>query len=74
MIRKKMHSLKFTLTSVVALLILFSVFLSAMLSYRRYAYSFQNYSAEQIEQTLDQLAINLNTYMDELFRLTTSIY
>lgn len=74
MIRKKMHSLKFTLTSVVALLILFSVFLSAMLSYKRYAYSFQSYSAEQMEQTMDQLAINLNTYLDELFRLTTYIY
>lgn len=71
---KKFHSIRFSLTSVVALLILLSVFISSTLSYSRYTRDFQEQSSEQIDQTLEQLSINLSTYLDELFRLTVYLY
>ena len=49
----------------VALLILLSVFISSTLSYSRYTRDFQEQSSEQIDQTLEQLSINLSTYLDE---------
>mgnify|MGYP000211167309 FL=1 len=58
----------------VALLILLSVFISSTLSYSRYTRDFQEQSSEQIDQTLEQLSINLSTYLDELFRLTVYLY
>lgn len=71
---QKLHSIRFSLTAFVALLILLSVFLTSVLSYYRYTEDFQQQSSEQIEQTLEQLSINLSSYIDELFRLTTYIY
>lgn len=71
---KKFHSIRFSLTAVVALLILLSVFFTSVLSYYRYTEDFQRQSSEQIEQTLEQLSINLSAYIDELFRLTTYLY
>ncbi len=70
----RFHSIRFTLTFVVAALILLSVFASALLSYSQYTKSFQKQSSGQIDQTLDQLSINLNTYLEELFRMTTYLY
>lgn len=70
---KKFHSIRFSLTSVVALLILLSVFISSTLSYSRYTRDFQEQSSEQIDQTLEQLSINLSTYLDELFRDRKSV-
>ena len=44
------------------------------LPYSRYTRDFQEQSSEQIDQTLEQLSINLSTYLDELFRLTVYLY
>ena len=71
---KNSTDIRFSLTSVVALLILLSVFISSTLSYSRYTRDFQEQSSEQIDQTLEQLSINLSTYLDELFRLTVYLY
>lgn len=71
---QKLHSIRFLLTGVVALLILLSVFFTSILSYQRYTKNFQRQTSEQIEQTLEQLSINLDAYIDELFRLTTYLY
>ncbi len=71
---QKFHSIRFSLTAVVALLILLSVFFTSVLSYYRYTEDFQQQSSQQIEQTLEQLSINLSAYIDELFRLTTYLY
>lgn len=71
---QKFHSIRFSLTAVVALLILLSVFFTSVLSYYRYTEDFQRQSSQQIEQTLEQLSINLSAYIDELFRLTTYLY
>lgn len=71
---QKFHSIRFSLTAVVALLILISVFFTSAVSYYRYTEDFKRQSSEQIEQTLEQLSINLSAYIDELFRLTTYLY
>ncbi|WP_195421589.1 sensor histidine kinase [Faecalicatena contorta] len=70
----RLRSIRFTLTVVVAVLILISVFLSSMLSYARYAKDSERQSSVQTQQTLEQLAYNINNYLDELFRLTTYLY
>ena len=48
---KKFHSIRFSLTSVVALLILLSVFISSTLSYSRYTRDFQEQSSEPVSYT-----------------------
>ena len=70
----RLRSIRFTLPVVVAVLILISVFLSSMLSYARYAKDSERQSSVQTQQTLEQLAYNINNYLDELFRLTTYLY
>jgi len=70
----KMHSIRFTLTFVVATLILISIFITSILSYTRYTKDFESQSSAQTQQTLEQLSYNIGNYLDELFRLTTYLY
>ncbi len=72
--KSKLYSIRFTLTAVVALLILLSVFFTSILSYSRYSKEFQKQSSKQIQQTIELLSINLQSYLDELFRLSGYLY
>lgn len=67
-------SLKKKLLAFTSLLILLSVSVVSILTYSRYTTYFTEQSTRQTEQILEQIGINLDTYMDELFRLSVSPY
>jgi len=54
--------------------ILCSVFFVSVLSYLQYTPDFSNQSSARIDQTIDQVSINIDTYLDDLFRLSLSPY
>ncbi|THF83429.1 cache domain-containing sensor histidine kinase [Cohnella fermenti] len=51
-----------------------AVSLMTLLSYDRYTRDFQQQSNERTKQILDQLSLNLDNYVDDLFRLSLSPY
>ncbi|MEX2416297.1 MAG: sensor histidine kinase [Paenibacillaceae bacterium] len=55
-------------------LILCSVFLVSALSYMQYTRDFSNQSSDRIDQIIEQVSINIDTYLDDLFRLSLSPY
>lgn len=67
-------SIKLKLLVITALLILCSVFLVSLLSYIRYTRDFEEQSARRVQQIIDQVSLNIDTYLDDLFRLSLSPY
>lgn len=67
-------SVKPKLLLITAGLILVSVFIVSTLSYRQYTKDFEQQSSDRIQQILDQLSINIDTYLDDLFRLSLAPY
>ena len=67
-------SLKRKLFLAISLLILCSILLVSSLTYNRYAKDIAEQSTTQVQQLIEQLAINTDTYLDELFRLCLSPY
>jgi len=57
-----------------AVLILISVFLVTFLSYRQYTKDLKNESNEKVTQILDLLTLNIDSYLDDLSRLSLSPY
>ncbi|MEK3883351.1 sensor histidine kinase [Paenibacillus sp. PL2-23] len=67
-------SIKTKLLAMTGLLLLCSVFFESYLSYTRYTRDFQRQSSEKVQQILDQVALNIDTYLDDLYRLTLYPY
>ncbi|MFC3804283.1 sensor histidine kinase [Cohnella sp. GCM10012308] len=72
--RLKRQSLKLKLVGTTILLFLVTVSLVSFLSYDRYTRDFQRQSNASTRQTLDQLSLNIDNYIDDLFRLSLSPY
>ena len=67
-------SIKRKLLVIMSLLILLSVTLVSVLSYNRYSDYFTEQTKQQTQQIVEQISINVNTYLDELFRLSLAPY
>lgn len=67
-------SIQFKLLTISTLLILCSVSLVSLLSYIQYTRDFEKQSADRIQQTIEQVSLNLDVYIDDLFRLSISPY
>lgn len=67
-------SIKTKLLAMTGLLLLSSVFFESYLSYTRYTRDFQHQSSEKVQQILDQVTLNVDTYLDDLYRLTLYPY
>jgi two-component system sensor histidine kinase YesM len=70
----KRWSLKRRLFAAISLLVMCSILLISSLTYSRYTEDFSEKSSKQIQQLIEQLAINTDTYINELFRLCLSPY
>jgi two-component system sensor histidine kinase YesM len=57
-----------------ALFTVSSVFLVSSLSYLRYTRDFEQQSAGKIQQIIEQVSLNINSYVDDLFRLSLAPY
>lgn len=55
-------------------LILFSIFLVSFLSYFQYTNDFKDQSAGRVQQIIELVSLNIDTYLDDLFRLSLSPY
>lgn len=55
-------------------LLFISVFFESYLSYTRYTSDFQRQSSEKVQQIIDQVSLNIDTYLDDLYRLTLFPY
>ena len=67
-------SIKQKLLIIMTLLILFSVMLVSFLSYYRYSGYFTEQTKQQTQQIIEQIGINVDTYLNELFRLSLAPY
>lgn len=67
-------SIKHKLLLLISALILVSVSVVTILTYRHYRADLIAQSTKNTRQLLDQLSINLDTYLDEVFRLCLSPY
>ncbi len=67
-------SIKRKLLVIMSLLIVISVTLVSFLSYRRYSDYFTEQRKEQTQQVIEQIGINVDTYLDELFRMSLAPY
>lgn len=67
-------SIRLKLLTMSALFILCSVFLVSYLSYLQYTKDFERQSSEKTQQIIAQVALNINTYLDDLFRLSLYPY
>lgn len=56
------------------LLLFLTVFFASYLSYTRYTRDFQQQSADKVQQIIDQVSLNMDTYLDDLYRLTLFPY
>lgn len=73
--RKKGHyNLKTRLLAVISFLIFSSVFLVSTISTMRYSNALIEQTTDQVQQLLDQVAINTGNYIDELSRLCMAPY
>ncbi|QWU13354.1 two-component system, sensor histidine kinase YesM [Paenibacillus sophorae] len=72
--RYRYWSIKKKLLFFSVLFILGSVFLASILSYSKYTMDFKQQSSEQVQQIIAQVSYNIDTYLDDLFRLTLSPY
>lgn len=67
-------SIKKKLVTMISLLILFFVTLVSFISYQRYSAYFTEQTKAQTQQTIEQININVDTYLSELLRLSLSPY
>lgn len=67
-------SLTTKLIVMTGLLLFLSVFLESYFLYTQYTRDFQRQSSDKVQQIIDQVAINIDTYLDDLYRLTLSPY
>ncbi len=67
-------SIKKKLVTIISLLILFFVTLVSFISYQRYSDYFTEQTKVQTQQTIEQISINVDTYLSELLRLSLSPY
>ncbi|MFU0833953.1 MAG: Two-component system, sensor histidine kinase YesM [Oscillospiraceae bacterium] len=67
-------SIRRKLLVIISLLIVLSVTLVSVLSYRRYTDYFTEQTKEQTQQIIDQISINVDTYLKELLRLSLTPY
>jgi len=72
--KHKRWSLKRRLFAAISLLVMCSILLVSSLTYSRYTEDFSEKSSKQLQQLIEQLAINTDTYINELFRLCLSPY
>ncbi|MFC5702716.1 sensor histidine kinase [Cohnella faecalis] len=70
----KRQSIKIKLTGTTIVLFLVAISVVSLLSYNRYTLDFQKQSNERTQQILDQLSLNIDNYIDDLFRLSLSPY
>lgn len=70
----KRWSIRLKLLSISALFILCSVFLVTFFSYLQYTKWFEREASGKIQQIVDQAALNIDTYLDDLFRLSLYPY
>lgn len=66
--------ISFKLSVSTAFLILSSVFFVSFFSYSQYTKDFQNQSSARVQQILNLVSLNINTYFDDLFKLSLSPY
>ncbi|KIL39440.1 hypothetical protein SD70_19885 [Gordoniibacillus kamchatkensis] len=57
-----------------ALFTVSSVVLVSLLSYMRYTQDFERQSAEKVQQIIEQASLNIDTYLQDLFRLSLAPY
>ncbi len=69
-LRYKNWSIRLKLLSITIVLIISSVVAVSLLSYQRYTIDFQAQSAVRIQQTIEQLSYNIESYLDDLNRLS----
>ena len=67
-------SIKHKLLFMISILILLSVSVVTILTYQHYRADLVEQSTRNTQELLDQLSINLDTYLDEVFRLCLSPY
>ena len=67
-------SIKHKLLLMISILILLSVSVVTVLTYQHYRTDLVEQSTRNTQKLLDQLSINLDTYLDEVFRLCLSPY
>ena len=67
-------SVKHKLLLMISILILLSVSVVTILTYQHYQTDLVEQSTQNTQKLLDQLSINLDTYLDEVFRLCLSPY
>jgi two-component system, sensor histidine kinase YesM len=70
----KQQNFKVRLIATTIVIFLLSIFVVSLLSYQRYTRDFQQKSNERTQQILDQLSLNIDNYIDDLFRLSLSPY
>lgn len=70
----KRQSIAVKLIGTTIVIFLVAVSFMTLLSYDRYTQDFQKQSNERTKQILDQLSLNLDNYIDDLFRLSLSPY
>lgn len=62
------------LIAIASLLLFLSVFFESYLSYTQYTRDFQRQSSDKVQQILDQVSLNVDTYLNDLYRLTLFPY
>ncbi|XID92615.1 sensor histidine kinase [Paenibacillaceae bacterium WGS1546] len=70
----KRQSIAFKLIGTTIVIFLVAVSSMTLLSYDRYTDDFQKQSNERTKQILDQVSLNIDNYIDDLFRLSLSPY
>lgn len=70
----KQQNFKVQLIATTIFIFLLSIFVVSLLSYQRYTRDFQQQSNERTQQIIDQLSLNIDNYIDDLFRLSLSPY
>ena len=62
------------LIAMTSLLLFLSVFFESYLSYTQYTRDFQRQSSDKVQQIIDQVSFNVDTYLNDLYRLTLFPY
>lgn len=62
------------LIMIASLLLFLSVFFESYLSYTRYTRDFQRQSSDKVQKIIDQVSLNVDTYLNDLYRLTLFPY
>lgn len=74
MVKKRHYNLKTRLFAIISLLIFISVFLVSTIGTMRYSSMLIVQTTDQVQQLIDQVAINTGNYIDELSRLCMAPY